>query len=132
MGGIPANVCGIHGVEGSECFQLHYPDAHKKVGWPRWSAQKNDLIGGWVVTTYPGPMSEHDFSGRGETPTWENRHTSKDKCGYVLADCHTEQDAIIIANEMNQERYVPIDARINPDRWRWVDADYIEGSERSL
>lgn len=132
MGGIPANFCGIHGVTADKCFDLHNPDAHKKVGWPAWSAQKNDIIGGWIVTTYPHPASEHDFSGGGEMPTWENRLTAKLACGYVIADCRTEEDAVIIANLLNLEKYIPKDAIDNPDRWRWVEVGYLEGSLRSL
>lgn len=25
-----------------------------------WTAQVNDLVGGWIVTTYPHPLSAHD------------------------------------------------------------------------
>jgi hypothetical protein len=132
MGGIPANFCGIHGTTAEKCFDLHNPNAHKKVGWPAWSAQKNDMIGGWIVTTYPHPASEHDFSGQGEKPTWENRHTAKLRCGYVVADCLREQDAIFIATKLNSEKYVPDEAQENPSYWRWVEVGYLEGSLRSL
>lgn len=132
MGGISTNFCSFHELTADQCFNLHYPDAHKKVGWPSWSAQKNDTIGGWIVTTYPYPASEHDFTGIGETPTWENRHTSKDRCGYVIADLMDEEDAIIIAALLNRECYIPKAAFDNPERWRWVEAGYLEGSLRSL
>lgn len=132
MGGIPAGYCSFHGMTADKCFSLHNPNAHKKVGWPAWSAQKNDLIGGWIVTTYPYPASEHDTTGRGEMPTWENRLTAKMKCGYIIADCISELDAIFLAEKLNQECYVPKAAIGNPDRWRWVEVGYLEGSLRSL
>lgn len=132
MGGITSDFCSFHGVTADQCFNLHNPDAHKKVGWPAWSAQENDTIGGWIVTTYPFPSSEHDFSGKGEPATWENRHTAKSRCGYMIADCMSKEDATIIATLLNKECYVPMAAFENPDRWRWVEAGYLEGSLRSL
>lgn len=130
MGGIQTNFCSIHRVTADKCFDLHYPDAHMKVGWPAWSAQKNDLIGGWIVTTYPYPASEHETSGKSEAPSWDNRYNLKS--GYIVADCMSELDAILIADLLNRERYVPQAAINNPDRWRWVEIGYLEGSLRSL
>lgn len=87
-------------------------------GWPAWTAQVNDLIGGWVVTTYPHPLSEHDHREEGD----------RLKCGYVVADCMTEADAVQIAAALNSRLYVP--PLTDPKRWRWVQAGYLAGTQR--
>lgn len=57
-----------------------------------WSAQVNDLVGGWVVTTYPHPLSEHDLRREGGDAT---------RRGYCIADCMTLADALRIADLLN-------------------------------
>jgi hypothetical protein len=32
MGGIPANICGIHQCEATKCFKIHNPNAYRKPG----------------------------------------------------------------------------------------------------
>lgn len=61
-----------------------------------WSAQVNDLIGGWIVTDRAIPMSQHDFNKEGFDPS---------KRGYVIAECMTETDARLIANLLNGAGY---------------------------
>lgn len=53
----------------------------------RWSAQVNDLIGGWVVTDYPHPLSAHEEPGPGKV--------------HVIAECTTEHDAKYVALLLN-------------------------------
>ncbi len=122
MGGLNEGFCGIHKVPAGECFSDHYPDAHREVGWPAWSAQIDDTVGGFIVTTYPHPASEHDRRKDG-VPL---------KCGYVIADCMTLKDAQVIAHLLNREGYVPEEVWENPDKWRWVQVGYLDGSLRSL
>ena len=85
-------------------------------GWPAWTAQLNDLIGGWIVTTYPYPLSEH-FGG------------DPMKCGYVVAECITEEDAQKIADLLRRACYVPTIE--HPDQYRWVTVGYLEGTLRA-
>lgn len=122
MGGLPIDFCSKHKVPAAECFSEHYPDAHVKIGWPAWTVQVNDLIGGWAVTTYPYPMSEHDFRVNGDQM----------KCGYILADCMVENDAIMVAMLLNLNKYVPKDIEKDLTRWRWVEVGYLEGSLRNM
>lgn len=53
-----------------------------------WTAEVNDLIGGYIVTNCKKPASQVDI-----TPESED---------YVIADCPMEQDAIIIASCLNR------------------------------
>lgn len=76
-------------------------------GWPAWSAQVNDLVGGFIVTTYPYPAADHDFS-------------YPPKSGYIIAECITEADARRIAQLLNEERYVPVFSNGLEKRYRWV------------
>lgn len=57
-----------------------------------WTAQVNDLVGGWIVTDYPHPLSEHDNRWDGDTT----------KGGYIVAECWTERDACTIAMLLNE------------------------------
>lgn len=131
MGGIQTNFCSTHGVTADKCFDLHNPTAHRQVGWPSWSAQKDDVVGGFIVTTFPFPASEHVSSRKDEAPTWENRIATL-RSGYVIASFMTEKDAMFIADLLNKEKYVPDDAMENPHHWRWVEEGYLEGSLRIL
>lgn len=56
-----------------------------------WTAQVNDLVGGWIVTTYPHPLSEHDTRPDGD-PT---------KRGMIAAECPTEVMAGRLAGFLN-------------------------------
>jgi hypothetical protein len=56
-----------------------------------WTVQVNDLIGGWVVTNYPHPLSQHDHRPEGDP----------DKRGYIIAECIKEDDAKTIAQLLN-------------------------------
>ena len=56
----------------------------------KWSVQVNDLVGGYIVTTYPHPLSQHD------TRKGENK---KDR---IAAECVSEQTAKRIANLLNR------------------------------
>jgi hypothetical protein len=57
-----------------------------------WTPQVNDLIGGWIVTTYPHPLSAHDVRPEGDP----------NKRGYVIAECMVKEDAEMIASLLNQ------------------------------
>lgn len=70
-----------------------------------WSAQPNDLIGGYIVTTYPHPLSEHDFRPEGDCS----------KRGYVIADCMSLVDAETIANLLNRSRFSGLDGPVTQD-----------------
>lgn len=59
---------------------------------PKWTTQVDDLVGGWIVTTYPHPLSEHDTRVEGD-PT---------KRGEIIAECHSEDDANLIARLLNE------------------------------
>jgi len=65
----------------------------------KWTAQVNDLIGGWVVTSYPHPISEHDFRKYGDP----------EKRGYIIAECMTKYDAQLIADLLNSNDYLAED-----------------------
>lgn len=56
-----------------------------------WSAQVNDLIGGWIVTTYPHPLSEHDHRRDGDLS----------KRGVIACECVDRAYAILIAKLLN-------------------------------
>lgn len=57
----------------------------------RWSAQPNDLAGGWAVTNLPVPLSAHDMRPDGD-PALR---------GYVFAECAREDDARLLAALLN-------------------------------
>lgn len=59
-----------------------------------WSAQPNDLIGGWIVTNLPIPMSEID------TRSWPKFDPAKR--AYVIAECFSHADAAVIADVLNE------------------------------
>lgn len=59
-----------------------------------WTMQVNDLVGGAIVTTYPHPLSEHDFRKDGDPQ----------KRGYIIAECMTKSDAAEIAYLLNKAR----------------------------
>lgn len=88
-------------------------------GWPAWTAQVDDLVGGWIVTTYPYPASEHDHTLDGDPL----------KCGYIIAQCMTAEDAVAIAHQLNHIKYAPANLA-DPERWRWVKAGFLEGTLR--
>lgn len=94
-------------------------DEDKFRGWPAWTSQINDLVGGYIVTTYPYPISDHVFNGIDSL-----------KHGYVIADCMTEEDARRIAQLLNEERYVPKMDNEIAKRYRWVRAGYLPGTLR--
>jgi hypothetical protein len=56
-----------------------------------WTPQVNDLVGGWVVTTYPHSLAEHDSRPDGDPA----------RRGYVIAECATFEDAEEIALLLN-------------------------------
>ena len=56
-----------------------------------WTVQINDLVGGYIVTNYPHPLSLHDYRENGD-PT---------KRGHIIAECSSRGDANIIADLMN-------------------------------
>lgn len=94
-------------------------DEHMFRGWPAWSAQVNDLVGGWIVTTYPYPASDHVFNDIDSL-----------KHGYIIAECMMEEDARRIAQLLNEERYVPkIDDEI-AKQYRWVRTGFLAGTLR--
>lgn len=65
-----------------------------------WTAQENDVIGGWCVTNYPHPLSEHDLRPNGNPARW----------GYVIADMMAKSDAEEVARLLNEaeiERHHP-------------------------
>jgi hypothetical protein len=53
-----------------------------------WSAQPNDEVGGWMVTSYPHPSSQHGQYGT-------------DHYGDIVADCMIKANAEIIAMLLN-------------------------------
>jgi hypothetical protein len=55
-----------------------------------YSAQVNDLVGGWIVTDYPHPLSEHDNRPGGDQPF-----------GTIVAECSTEFAAKLISHLLN-------------------------------
>lgn len=57
-----------------------------------WTAQENDVIGGWCVTNYPHPLSEHDLRPNGNPARW----------GYVIADMMRHDDAQEVARLLNE------------------------------
>ena len=59
---------------------------------PKWTAQIDDLVGGWIVTTYPHPLSAHDTRPDGDPA----------KRGEIIAECHSEDDAELIARLLNE------------------------------
>lgn len=120
MGGIQADICGIHHCPASKCFHIHHPEAHRRRGWPVWTVQVNDIVGGWIVTTYPFPSSEHDLRIEGNSL----------KCGYIIAECMTKADALAIAHLLNRVRYTPNMSDAEAGRWRWVKVGYLQGSLR--
>lgn len=89
-------------------------------GWPAYTAQVNDVVGGHIVTTYPYPASQHDLQIDGDPL----------KKGYIVAECMTERDAQAIATDLNESKYVPEIAFTLPHKWRWVQAGYLEGTLR--
>ncbi len=58
-----------------------------------WTAQVNDIIGGWIVTRYPRRLSEH--------PYFSSRSPQR-KNDVVIAECMTEADAQRIADALNK------------------------------
>lgn len=56
-----------------------------------WSVQVDDLVGGFIVTNYPHPLSAHDTRADGD----------KTKRGYIFAECFSEEDAQLIVNFLN-------------------------------
>lgn len=67
----------------------------KELSTNKWSAQPNDLVGGWIVTRYPHPLSQHDHS-IGDNPDKTKRR------GYIIAECNSRIDAEHIAILLNQ------------------------------
>lgn len=59
-----------------------------------WTAQANDVIGGWCVTNYPHPLSKHDLRPNGD-PT---------RRGYVIADMMSYSDAQEVARLLNEAK----------------------------
>lgn len=56
-----------------------------------WSVQSDDLVGGWIVTTYPHPISKHDFRKDG----------NPEKRGIIAAECSDNKYAVLIAKLLN-------------------------------
>jgi len=56
-----------------------------------WTVQVEDQVGGFIVTDYPHPASEHDFRPEGDP----------DKRGHIIAECHSRDDADLIAQLLN-------------------------------
>jgi len=59
----------------------------------KFTVQVNDLIGGWIITDYPHPYSEHDQRKKG----------NPEKFGHIIADCNSEKDAIRICRLLNKD-----------------------------
>lgn len=59
---------------------------------PVWTAQVDDTVGGYIVTTYPHPLSAHDTRPDGD-PT---------KCGRIMAECCCVEDAELVAGLLNK------------------------------
>jgi hypothetical protein len=59
---------------------------------PRWTCQVNDTIGGFIVTTYPHPLSEHDHRPDGD-------HTKR---GEIIADVCTKEAGELLARLLNE------------------------------
>lgn len=60
-----------------------------------WTVQVDDTVGGWIVTTYPHPLSQHDTR-----PVSEGGDPSKQ--GEIIAECHSLDDAKLIARLLNE------------------------------
>lgn len=85
-----------------------------------WTAQVNDLVGGWIVTTYPHPLSEHVRDAE-----W---------VGTVIAECPVEADARLIADLLNAhgQRFETGGAewlRTELGTWREVARNYLDERE---
>lgn len=59
------------------------------------TVQVNDLVGGWIVTDYPHPLSLHDFLQ-----------------GVVLADCMAKEEAELLAGLLNA--YIEVGGKLPP------------------
>lgn len=60
-----------------------------------WTAQKDDLVGGFIVTNYPYPASEQssrDLDSKTVVPN-----------GYIIAECCNLLDAQLVANLLNDK-----------------------------
>lgn len=59
---------------------------------PKWTVQVDDTVGGFIITTYPYPLSEHDTRPDGDP----------DKRGEIIAECHSRDDGELIARLLNE------------------------------
>ncbi len=59
--------------------------------WDKWTVQVNDLVGGWIVTDYQWPLSQHDTRPDGDPK----------KRGKIIAECVDPEDAQRIAFLLN-------------------------------
>ena len=66
-----------------------------------WSVQINDLIGGYIVTDYPHPLSEHDHRRKGDP----------DKAGDIACECVSGSMAEAIALLLNENGTEYLDGR---------------------
>ena len=57
-----------------------------------WTAQINDLVGGFIVTNLERPLSGHDH----------RPEAADEDYGYVIADCMDRPDATTIARLLNE------------------------------
>ncbi len=60
-----------------------------------WTVQLNDLIGGFIVTDYPHPLSDYDTRPEGD----------KKKRGVIACECISQEAAEKIAQLLNEEEY---------------------------
>ena len=61
-----------------------------------WTVQVNDLIGGYIVTTYPYPLSQHQ---------WKDENGSYLTYGYVIADVTKKEEGALIAKLLNLQSF---------------------------
>ncbi len=72
---------------------------------PFFTAQINDLIGGFIVSSYPHPLSEHDHRPNGDP----------NKRGVIVAECTTRPHAELLAGLLNA--YVEAGGSIPDHPW---------------
>lgn len=83
----------------------------------RWTVQVDDLVGGWVVTSYPHPLSQHDFRPDGDP----------ERRGYIFAECMSEKMAERLAGLLNA--YGPLPSRMVPTYWPTAPIARTDGSQ---
>lgn len=67
---------------------------------PKWTAQVNDTVGGFIVTDYPYPLSEHNHRPDGDP------YADPTKRSYIIAEFALQKDAELIAKLLNEHEQV--------------------------